>query len=259
MRYIPQVPVLLVGPPGIGKTASVAATFDHAEVVLASSMVEEDIAGLPYRQGKHDMRTTSGMFRRLQEMAHAGKTTCLFLDELDKSRRSVADTLLTLIVSRKVGDAALPDSTCIIAAANPPEWGGGDGISEAMISRFSVVDYIPDVKAWTAWATKRYHHPACLRVIYAVGVGELPLVDRAGDDFARRITCPRTLAMTLALIEASPENIPEALVRGLLTSASASQVMHLATATTNDVMDIATSVAHQASAGRVRTPVRIGS
>jgi hypothetical protein len=50
---------------------------------------------------------------------------CLFLDELDKARREVADTILSLVTSPELFD--LPNGVEIIAAANPPEWGGGDG------------------------------------------------------------------------------------------------------------------------------------
>jgi len=257
MKYIPQVPVLHVGPPGSGKTASVLASFDHAEVVLTSSMVEEDVAGLPYREGVHDLRTIPGLFRRLHAAADEGKTTCLFLDELDKARRSVADTLLTLIVSRRVGDASLPSSTCIIGAANPPEWGGGDGVSDAMISRFSVVDFVPDVSAWVAWAGLRYTKQECHQVIQAVACGELPLIARTGEDFSRRITSPRTLAMALDLVEAFPTDIPQALIQGLVTAATASQIMHLVTTTPNEVMKTSTQSARRAWNVTGRSPLRI--
>lgn len=258
MRYIPQVPVLHVGPPGAGKTASVLASFEHTEVVLTSSMVEEDVAGLPYRDGQYDLRTIPGLFRRLNAAADAGKTTCLFLDELDKARRSVADTLLTLIVSRRVGDATLPQSTCIIGAANPPEWGGGDGVSDAMVARFSIVDFVPDVAAWAKWALTRYDEPACQRVVQAIANGEIPLIERTGDDFSRRITSPRTLTMALDLVQEFPRDVPHSLVQGLVTAATASQIMHLVTVTPNDVMATATRSARRGLNTQGRAPLRVG-
>ena len=238
MKYSTKIPTLLVGPPGAGKTADVLASFDYVEVCLASTLVEEDIGGLPYRDGVYDYRTTPAMFRRLYEADAAGKTTALFLDELDKARRSVADTLLTLIASRKVGGGELPARTAIVAAANPPEFGGGDGISDAMISRFCVVDYIPSPAKWADWAEGIYTSAKALRIIERVRTSEIPIIDIVGDSLARRITSPRTLAMALTMID---EGRAES-IGGLLTAGVASQVKLIADNTSNVVMEQSTHI-----------------
>jgi hypothetical protein len=257
--FSPSVPVLLVGAPGVGKTASVQAQFDHAEVVLTSTLVEEDISGLPYREGDYDYRTIPALFRRLHDAANAGRSTVLFLDELDKARRSVADTLLTLVASRKVGSAELPASTCIAAAANPPEFGGGDGISEAMISRFAVIDYVPDVCAWAAWATGQFDTLTSGCVIDAVRSGEVPVFDMTGEGLDRRITSPRTIAMALRALEAHGGDNPvfDALIRGLLTPATASQILHLVLQQGNEVLAKASQAARRATKLKAIQPVRL--
>jgi hypothetical protein len=240
MKYLfsPQVPVLLIGAPGIGKTAQVQSHFDHSEVLLTSTLVEEDIAGLPYREGEYDYRTVPAIFRRLHDAAAEGKTTVLFLDELDKARRSVADTLLTLVASRRVGRAELPADTCIVAAANQPEFGGGDGISDAMLSRFTAVDCVPDVSNWADWADGQYASSEARMVVGAVRSGELPIFDMAGDGLSKRITTPRTLAMALSFMERKglDSDSFDVVVRGLLTAATASQILHIVTRTKSDVM-----------------------
>lgn len=257
--FSPSVPVLLVGAPGVGKTALVQSRFDHAEVVLTSTLVEEDIAGLPYREGEYDYRTIPAIFRRLHDASDAGKSTVLFLDELDKARRAVADTLLTLVASRKVGGASLPDSTCIVAAANPPEFGGGDGISDAMVSRFSVIDYAPDVCAWADWASTQFNTPAAVRVISAVRTGEMPIFDMTGEGLNRRITTPRTITMALRALETNGyENaVFDTLSRGLLTPAVVSQVMHLVRERQNEVMGKAIRAARSAAKLNNVQPVRL--
>src|SRR6267142_4440705 len=104
-----KLPILMIGAPGIGKTARVLQAFDHVEVLLASAMVEEDIAGLPYKDKNGiEHRTVPCAIHNLYLADKEGKTTCLFLDEMDKARRSVADTLLTLVQSRRVGNNKLP-------------------------------------------------------------------------------------------------------------------------------------------------------
>lgn len=252
-NFSSAVPTLLVGPPGAGKTASVLASFDYVEVTLASTLCEEDIGGLPYRDGDHDYRTIPAMFRRLQEADSTGKSTALFLDELDKARRSVADTLLTLIASRKVGAGILPANTCIIAAANPPELGGGDGISDAMISRFCVSDYIPDPSKWAKWAMGKYKSPIASKVISAVKSGEIPIIDIAGDGLSRRITSPRTLSLALMLIEEGKSG----LIGGLLTAGVSSHVLHIVSNAGNEIMETSLGVVRSASKRSPVAPLRL--
>lgn len=258
--FSPEVPILLIGAPGVGKTEGVKAHFDYVEVVLTSTMVEEDIAGLPYREDDYDYRTIPAIFRRLNEAADSGKSTALFLDELDKARRAVADTLLTLVASRRVGSAGLPDNTCIVAAANPPEFGGGDGISDAMMSRFSAIDYTPDVSEWSDWAEKQFDAPDAKRVIASVRNGELAIFDMVGDGLSRRITTPRTLEMALRALERHGKDSSrfDMVIRGLLTPASASQILHIVTQTQNDVMSRAVSSARSGiSMGKTRSVLRL--
>lgn len=249
------IPILYIGMPGIGKTAKIHQQYDYVEVLLASSMTEEDIAGIPYRDGQYDVRTVPNAMRNLERAAGEGKTTALFLDELDKARRSVADTLLTLIASRKVGNTKLPASTDIIAAANPPEWGGGDGISDAMLSRFAAIPVEPIVSEWVSWAKNTYNDPVTLDIIEAISCGEIPIADLAGEDLNRRITCPRTLAMALEYIS-SGQPKPELRVRGLLTPATASQVLNLMLRTQTDLSKKAAIVRGGATSKTIQ-PVRL--
>lgn len=248
-----KVPVLLVGAAGVGKTSIIKQSFDYTEIVLTSTMVEEDVAGLPFRDGSYDYRTIPALFRRLQEADKQGKTTCLFLDELDKARRSVADTLLTLIASRKIGDTSLPENTCIVAAANPPEFGGGDGISEAMISRFSVIDFVPSVTGWCEWATKQFQSLCSRRVIEAVRTGIIPLVECVGEGLEKRIASPRTLALALSYLEekGASEDF-ERIAKGLLTANVASLVVSKVNVKKDDTLDksVATKIkAHKFTNG----------
>lgn len=258
--FSPEVPVLLIGAPGIGKTARVQAYFDHAEVILTSTMVEEDISGLPYREGDYDFRTVPAMFRRLAEADAMGKTTVLFFDELDKARRSVADTLLTLIASRGNGAATLPIKTCIAAAANPPEFGGGDGISEAMQSRFATIDYEPDVAAWCIWAETQFNIAQARSIINAIRSGEMTIFNMTGEGLMRRVSSPRTITMSLRALErhGSESSVFEILTKGLLCPAEASQVLHLARHEQNEIMNVATGSARRSFIkNSVVQPVRI--
>ena len=80
-----KTPVLFVGPPGIGKTAITIQKYDYTEVVLLSSMVEEDISGIPYREGANECRTIPLFIQRLIQKKQEGVKT-FPPDELDKAR-----------------------------------------------------------------------------------------------------------------------------------------------------------------------------
>lgn len=229
------VPTLLVAPPGIGKTAYVDAQFEHVERLLVSSMVEEDIAGLPYVQDGEERRAAPPWLTRLLDAESKGLSCCLFLDELDKARRAVADTLLTLVANRLVGSVRLPDSICIVAAANPPSSSGGDGISVAMLSRFAVVPVSPSVTGWVQWARQEFaEHASVHGIIDAVACGEIPLYDESGEDFDRRITCPRTIGLAMMAI-CKIGTRSQSIVSGLVTAGVASFMMSLIRQEDSDV------------------------
>lgn len=238
--------VLLVSPPGMGKTAFVLASYDHVEILLASSMVEEDIAGLPYRDGESEKRTNPPFYERLHKASKAGKSTALFLDEIDKARRSVADTLLSLITSpRGYGVRQLPPDTIILGASNPPSWGGGDGISEAMSSRFSIIDYKPDIPSWCELTSAKYGEFGEL-VSREVKKGHIPLLETTGEEWhTRRQTCPRTIWLSMdALMMKTPFGSQE-VVKGLVTPNVADRLISLYMMSHSQTRDITDQVLEQ--------------
>ena len=179
--------------------------------MLLSSQTEEDIAGIPYREGSLEKRTIPPFVQRLQA---ASGTKCLFLDELDKARREVADTLLSLITHPEM--FGIPDGTDIVATANPPEWGGGDGISQPMLNRFSVIEFLPDFDKWAGYIKNKYgNNDFVKKVIEKIEVGELPFLEANGEGLNWRMTSPRSIdnADSVCLTESDPT----LLVKGLVT------------------------------------------
>lgn len=210
-----NTPVLYVGAPGTGKTAMVKSQYDHCEILLMSSQVEEDIAGIPYRDGAFEKRTIPLWLQRILKADSERKTTCLFLDELDKARREVTDTILTLIVSPEY--FGIPQDTDIVAAANPPEWGGGDGISMPMLSRFSIIDYKPDFQKWLKYMLEKYeNNPLVVEIMKGFENLNVPFLETTGDGYNWRLTCPRTIDMAITALLRN-EYLVEKKIKGLLT------------------------------------------
>lgn len=221
-----RAPILYVGLVGVGKTACVKAQYNgRISAEILSGWMPEDILGLPVNpkdKSQAVVRLRPDWHVRICRVAESTvERVCLFFDELDKARRDVADACLTLIQEREIGGWKLPDNVDIAAAANPPSVGGGDGISDAMRTRFRIVEFVPNVAQWVKWARAEFKKsPGALAVIDAIAHGELPLLDHhQGESWCdSRDANPRTWAFALAEIAAGnfgPTG-PESLLPGAL-------------------------------------------
>src|SRR3954463_10874034 len=118
-----DLPVLLWGEPGIGKTAALtqlAAALDlPLTTVIASVHEPSDFSGLPVIGGDPaedgvPMAPPDWAVR----LVRAGRGL-LFLDELSTAPPAVQAALLRLVLERRVGSLRLPPGVRIVAAANP--------------------------------------------------------------------------------------------------------------------------------------------
>jgi hypothetical protein len=109
-----EVPVLLWGSPGTGKTSAMIALGEAlgwpVEVVIGSIREPSDFAGLPIVVDGSAVLSAPGWARRLQDAEHG----LLFLDELTTAP-------LRIVLERVAGDVRLPSGVRVVAAANPPE------------------------------------------------------------------------------------------------------------------------------------------
>ncbi|MEV7978247.1 AAA family ATPase [Streptomyces sp. NPDC086519] len=181
-----DLPVLLWGEPGIGKTAALnrlAETLDlPLTTVIASVHEPSDFSGLPV---VGDDPAVQGVPMAPPDWAvrlvRAGRGL-LFLDELSTAPPAVQAALLRLVLERRVGALRLPPGVRIVAAANPRS-SAADGweLSPPLANRFVHLQWAHD-------------HEVVVR-----GLGGtwpraiLPRLDPerlpAAVDFARRAVC----------------------------------------------------------------------
>ncbi|WP_284739957.1 AAA family ATPase [Amycolatopsis sp. RTGN1] len=197
-----DLPVLLWGEPGIGKTAALNQLAEALDLplttVIASVHEPSDFSGLPV---VGDDPATQGVPMAPPEWAvrlvRAGRGL-LFLDELSTAPPAVQAALLRVVLERQVGALRLPPGIRIVAAANPRS-SAADGweLSPPLANRFVHLQ-------WT------YDHDVVLR-----GLGgtwpkaELPRLDRErlpdAVTFARRAVCG-LLAARPELVHQLPKN-----------------------------------------------------
>ncbi|SMC54514.1 AAA family ATPase [Lentzea albidocapillata] len=136
-----DLPVLLWGEPGIGKTAALTQLADSLGLplttVIASVHEPSDFSGLPV---VGDDPATQGVPMAPPDWAvrlvRAGRGL-LFLDELSTAPPAVQAALLRVVLERRVGALRLPPGVRIVAAANPRS-SAADGweLSPPLANRF---------------------------------------------------------------------------------------------------------------------------
>ncbi|MET0495544.1 MAG: ATP-binding protein [Actinoplanes sp.] len=118
-----NVPVVLWGSPGQGKTSVIAQLARdqglRLETVIASIREPSDFAGLPVVDALHGtVGFAPPSWARAVEQAGGG---VIFFDEMSTAPPSVQAAMLRVAVDRVVGDLTLPEGVRVVAAANPPE------------------------------------------------------------------------------------------------------------------------------------------
>ncbi|MEU4319402.1 MoxR family ATPase [Nocardia fluminea] len=136
-----DLPVLLWGEPGIGKTAALTQLAESLDLplttVIASVHEPSDFSGLPIIG---DDPATQGVPMAPPDWAvrlvQAG-SGLLFLDELSTAPPAVQAALLRVVLERRVGALELPPGVRIVAAANPRS-SAADGweLSPPLANRF---------------------------------------------------------------------------------------------------------------------------
>ena len=132
------VPTMITGGTGVGKT-TVLSQLAHAlqrtfHLLIGSTHLPEDFSGYP------DADREAGVVRLMPTswvQKFSDGLGFLLLDEFTCVPQTTLAAELSLITERRVGDHTLPESTIIVAAANPPEIApNGQALPPSMRSRF---------------------------------------------------------------------------------------------------------------------------
>lgn len=149
-----HTPVMLWGPPGVGKSriiADIAARHGAALIDIRLSQMEPtDLRGIPFRNSD---RVEWSVPALLPDESRHGARGILFLDEITSAPPTVTAAAYQLILDRRLGEYRAPEGWAIFAAGNRH---GDRGVSYVMpaplANRFAHYEIEPSLDDWVAWA-----------------------------------------------------------------------------------------------------------
>ncbi len=149
-----HTPVMLWGPPGVGKSRIIADLARRHGVPLIdlrlSQLEPTDLRGIPFRAGDRVEWSVPAM---LPDRERHGDRGILFLDEITSAPPTVAAAAYQLILDRRLGEYQVPEGWAIFAAGNRP---GDRGVTYVMpaplANRFTHYEVEPHLDDWVAWA-----------------------------------------------------------------------------------------------------------
>lgn len=149
-----HTPVMLWGPPGVGKSQIIAQVAHRHQVpvidIRLSQMEPSDLRGIPFRSGDSVEWAVPSM---LPDAGRHGANGILFLDEITSVPPSVSAAAYQLILDRRLGAYEVPDGWAIFAAGNRQ---GDRGVTYSMpaplANRFSHYELDVNLDDWVAWA-----------------------------------------------------------------------------------------------------------
>lgn len=179
---IRQRPILLMGPPGIGKTAIMEQAARECGIGLAAYTMthhtRQSAMGLPFIQEKQfNGRTCSVTSYTMSEIIASVyekieqtglQNGILFIDEINCVSETLAPVMLQFLQAKTFGNTKVPSGWVIAAAGNPPEYNRSVRPFDVVtLDRVKRIDIEPDYPVWKNYAARQSVHRAVLSYLDA--------------------------------------------------------------------------------------------
>ena len=170
--------IMLTGRHGIGKSQILTRYFKEKGIPVKTLFLGQmsdpgDLLGLPNK----DEKTGKTVFMPPYWFPVDGQPIVLFLDEINRARPEILQTVMDLVLNRKLAGRELPEGSRIIAAGNDGEEYQLTDLDLALVSRFNIYTFRPTVEDWLLWATRTGLDE---RILNFIGANP-ELLDRSAD------------------------------------------------------------------------------
>ncbi len=174
---IRQRPILLMGPPGIGKTQIMEQIAKECEIGLVAYTIthhtRQSAIGLPFIKeksygGQMFSVTEYTMSEIIASVYDKIEQTglqegILFIDEINCVSETLAPTMLQFLQCKMFGNQKVPEGWIIVAAGNPPEY--NKSVREfdiVTLDRIKKIDVEENYEVWKEYAYQADIHPAVI-------------------------------------------------------------------------------------------------
>lgn len=158
--------IMLAGAHGIGKSRILTDYFEAKGIPVVTLFLGQmsdpgDLIGLPEK----DKKTGKTNFLPPYWFPTDGQPIVLFLDELNRARPEILQSVMDLTLNRKLAGKSLPEGSRIISAVNAGEEYQLTDLDPALVSRFNIYTFRPSVADWLLWAERAGLSPLVIKFI----------------------------------------------------------------------------------------------